>query len=169
MDLTLFNNLLKNINNVDDLVIVCVGTDSMIADMVGPTTGTFLKEINIGLPVYGTLDDPIHALNVREKMENINKIHPNATIIGIDSGVGLERKINKIVYQDKPLNPGKGVGKKLTTVGQHRIIGIVSSKAKDLHAVRYRDIYKLSKEITETLSLFVETVTNNALAEMKNI
>ena len=46
-----------------DTVIVCIGTDKCIGDCLGPLVGTLLKDNLLPLPVYGTISNPVHALN----------------------------------------------------------------------------------------------------------
>ena len=111
----------------DNTVIICVGTDKCIGDSLGPLVGSILIEKNFLLPVFGTLQSPIHALNIEDKLKNINKLHPNSLIIGIDACLGEEDSIGEIHIRDYPIHPGKGVGKSLPEVGQISIIGIVDS------------------------------------------
>lgn len=111
----------------DNTVIVCIGTDKCIGDCLGPLVGTFLKESFIPIPVYGTISDPIHALNIKRNLEVINKKHPNSKIIGIDACLGDESSIGEIQVRNYPIHPGKGVGKSLPNVGSASIIGIVDS------------------------------------------
>ena len=111
------------INN--DTVIICIGTDKCIGDCLGPLVGTMLKSSLLPLPIYGTIAEPIHALNINERLEYINKKHPNACIIGIDACLGDYNSIGEIHTRDYAIRPGKGVGKSLPEVGIASIIGIV--------------------------------------------
>lgn len=110
-----------------DTVIVCIGTDKCIGDCLGPMVGTFLKERNFPLPVYGTIKFPIHALNLSEKLDKIKKLHPTSIILGIDACLGDYKSIGEIHTRDYPIHPGKGVGKSLPSVGVASIVGVVDS------------------------------------------
>jgi len=55
--------VLKDITN-ENTIVVCIGTDRAIGDALGPLVGTMLKNSDFKYPVYGTLDSPIHALNI---------------------------------------------------------------------------------------------------------
>ncbi len=121
---------LKNyINN--DTIIVCIGTDRYIGDCLGPLVGTLLKCKHFPLPVYGTISDPIHALNIESKLNKINLLHPHKNIIGIDACLGDLETIGDIQVRDFPVHPGKGVGKSLPDVGNSSIIGIVDSNSSE--------------------------------------
>jgi len=112
-------------------IIVCIGTDRCIGDCLGPLVGTLLKSKNFPLPVYGTISDPIHALNIDKKLNEIKLLHSNSNIIGIDACLGDLNSIGEIQARDYPVRPGKGVGKSLPNVGNTSIIGIVDSNDND--------------------------------------
>lgn len=120
--------LSKYIN--ENTIIVCIGTDKCIGDSLGPIVGSILKDMNLPIPVYGTLESPIHALNLKEKLDEIKTLHKNNTIIGIDACLGNEEDVGDIIIRDHPIYPGKGVGKYLPEVGSISIVGIVDSSKK---------------------------------------
>ncbi len=117
---------LKNYIN-SNVIIVCIGTDRCIGDCLGPLTGTILKKKNFPLSVYGTISEPIHALNLDKKLSDIKYASPDSKIIGIDACLGNSDSIGEIQIRDYPIHPGKGVGKSLPNVGDFSIIGIVDS------------------------------------------
>lgn len=107
-----------------ELVWVCVGTDRSTGDSLGPFVGTMLTEA--GVPnVYGTLDHPIHALNLAETLERIKEAHPDACIIGIDACLGKAKSVGSMKLRDGALEPGIAAGKVLPSVGDYNIIGVV--------------------------------------------
>ncbi|WP_445489241.1 spore protease YyaC [Niallia sp. 03133] len=109
------------------IVFVCIGTDRSTGDSLGPLIGTLLSEKNIApFNVYGTLEDPIHALNLEEKLKEINTMHKNPFIIGIDACLGRMKSIGIIQLGDGPVKPGSGVNKELPHVGNIHITGIVN-------------------------------------------
>ena len=140
---------------IKDPVIICIGTDKCVGDCLGPLIGTFLHESNFPIPVYGTLEDPIHALNLKKKLDQIYKLHPNASIIGIDACLGDSNSIGEIHCRDYAIHPGKGVGKSLPDVGIASIIGIVdSSDSAELfvtRSIRLFLVFEMAKVITKGL------------------
>lgn len=86
-----------------------------------------LKNKNFPLPVYGTISEPIHALNLDKKLSHLKVLYPKSEIIGIDACLGNSNNIGEIQVRDYPIHPGKGVGKSLPDVGNSSIIGIVDS------------------------------------------
>jgi putative sporulation protein YyaC len=138
-----------------DTIIVCIGTDRCIGDCLGPLVGTLLKSKNFPLPVYGTVSDPIHALNIDKKLNEIKLLHPHNNIIGIDACLGDSDSIGEIQARDYPVHPGKGVGKSLPNVGETSIIGIVDSNDNDeifnSNNIRLSLVLSMAKIITHAL------------------
>lgn len=155
--LTARTRLSKHLKNhlTENTIIVCIGTDKCIGDCLGPLVGTFLQEKNFSLPVYGTIKYPIHALNLKNKLEEIQLSHPNSYIIGIDACLGDMPSIGEIHVRDYPIRPGKGVGKTLPNVGDLSIVGIVdSSKNSDMFTsanIRLNFIFEMAHVISMSL------------------
>ena len=147
-------NFLKDYMD-ENTVIVCIGTDRCIGDCLGPLVGTFLKESFFPFPVFGTVSEPIHALNIDKKLNEIKSLYPKGNIIGIDACLGDNDSIGEIQARDYPIHPGKGVGKSLPDVGKASIIGIVdSSDSSELFTnrnIRLDLIMKLSKIVTHSV------------------
>lgn len=136
-------------------VIVCIGTDKCIGDCLGPMVGTFLKEKSFPLPVYGTIESPIHALNINSRLNEINKLHPKSLIIGIDACLGETSSIGEIHTRDYPIHPGKGVGKNLPDVGVASIIGIIDSSENaeffTSRSIRLHLVMEMAKTISSAI------------------
>lgn len=152
------NNLSEKLQKYisENTVIVCVGTDKCIGDCLGPLVGTLLTEQGFGLPVYGTLEKPVHALNMDERLNEIYNNHPNASIIGIDACLGDEEDIGEIRVRDYGMHPGKGVGKELPEIGVASILGIVDSSHNAefffSRSIRLSFVMGKAKEIVEILT-----------------
>ncbi|WP_409296365.1 spore protease YyaC [Peribacillus sp. SCS-26] len=109
------------------IVIICIGTDRSTGDSLGPLVGTLLEEKAAPLfHVYGTLEDPIHAVNLEEKLREIKAKHINPFIIGIDACLGRLKSVGSIQVGAGPIKPGAGVNKDLPAVGHMHITGIVN-------------------------------------------
>ena len=88
----ILSSILKNIIS-DNTVIICIGTDRAIGDALGPLVGTMLKNSDFKYPVYGTLDNPIHALNIYESIEKIKSKHSSSQFLAIDACLGSASNI----------------------------------------------------------------------------
>ncbi|MCQ1528531.1 spore protease YyaC [Lutispora saccharofermentans] len=133
-------------------LVFCIGTDRYIGDCLGPLTGTFLSKLDLGIPVIGTLDDPVHAVNLSKNVYDIKKKYPDHKIIAVDACLGNEDSIGSIQIKNGPIHPGKGVGKRLPPVGDISIVGIVDSSESgeflSMHNIRLSLIMKMSEVIT---------------------
>lgn len=110
------------------LVVLCIGTDRVTGDSLGPLIGYKLSRKFLPLyTVYGTLDTPVHALNLAETVEKIKKKHPDNCIIAIDASLGSRDHLGFVTLKNGSIQPGAGVRKALTTVGDISITGIVNA------------------------------------------
>ncbi len=111
----------------EQCLVLCIGTDKYIGDCLGPLVGTYLLNHQIPCPVFGTLDMPVHAINLKNAIKEIKVKYPDHMIIAIDACLGSEDSIGNIQLRTGAIHPGKGVGKKLPPVGDISIVGIVDS------------------------------------------
>lgn len=110
------------------LVVLCIGTDRVTGDSLGPLIGYKLSQKFLPLyTIYGTLDTPVHALNLAETVETIKKKHPDNCIIAIDASLGSRDHLGFVTLKNGSIQPGAGVRKTLTTVGDISITGIVNT------------------------------------------
>lgn len=109
-----------------EIVCVCIGTDRSTGDSLGPLVGTLLSRVPNHLNIYGTLDHPVHAVNLTETIEHIYENHPQACILAIDACLGKAKSVGWIQVGLGPLRPGAGVNKNLPEIGQIYITGIVN-------------------------------------------
>ena len=68
-----------------ELVFLCIGSDRVTGDCLGPYIGhQLLEHLNTdthGVYVYGTLKSPVHALNLSRISRQIKILHPEGLVI----------------------------------------------------------------------------------------
>ena len=112
---------------VCQVVLLCIGTDRSTGDSLGPLVGSRVVQLAPDLfPVYGTLDDPVHAVNLKEKLQQIKKTYSFPLIIAVDACLGQLQSVGSITLGRGALYPGTGVHKKLPPVGEIFISGVVN-------------------------------------------
>ena len=163
----ILNDFLKNV--VSDVVVVCIGTDLVTGDSYGPLVGTLLKQKNISqVAVYGTLEDPVHALNIEKTIQQVESVHPSSFIICVDASLGKKENIGALNLINRPLQPGAGVGKDLPSIGHCSIKGIVNVSGKQefhvLQNTRLHLVWKLAELTVASLSKAL-----SGFAKMKDI
>ena len=142
--------------------IVCIGTDKCIVDSLGPLIGTMLSKENLNIDIYGTLDKPVHAMNINDCMKTINRKNYDK-IIAIDACLSNKKNQGVIEVRKGPITPGKGIGKLLPEIGDISIIGVVDSSERDFHDLvqdtRLSLIYEMSEIICKGISIAMNMVS----------
>jgi len=110
------------------LIFLCIGSDRATGDCLGPIIGYKLSKYNkrYNYQVYGTLEEPVHAKNLKGTIDMIYQTHEEAFIVAIDASLGKSNHIGYITLGEGPLKPGAGVDKELPEVGDIFITGIVN-------------------------------------------
>ncbi|WP_372632167.1 spore protease YyaC [Cohnella sp.] len=109
------------------IVVVCIGTDRCTGDSLGPLTGTLLgKYRSPEFDIFGTLENPVHAMNLADTMDRLYVRFEDPFVIGVDACLGQASSIGAVVIGDGPLRPGAGVNKQLPPVGDIHVSGIVN-------------------------------------------
>jgi putative sporulation protein YyaC len=141
-----------------ELVFYCIGTDRSTGDALGPLTGSHLTESPLfPFPVVGTLENPLHALNLQQQLDETRLSTPSAFIVAIDACLGQGSSIGQLLFHDGPIHPGKAVGKELPPVGDVSIKGIVNIAGFMEHAVlqstRLHLPFEMSRIVARALQL----------------
>jgi len=109
------------------IVVVCLGTDRSTGDALGPLTGSALQKYrSTRFELYGTLEEPVHAVNLEDTLQQIRTRFHNPFVIGIDACLGQASSVGHVIAAPGPVRPGAGVNKKLPPVGDIHISGIVN-------------------------------------------
>lgn len=111
----------------ETIVVLCIGTDRVTGDSLGPLVGYKLSKSSLNsVKVYGTLENPVHALNLDATTKEIYNTYSKPFIIAIDASLGTLNHLGYITLGKGPLTPGLGVKKTLLPVGDIFITGIVN-------------------------------------------
>lgn len=123
----LYKKLVPIVKDNRPIIFLCIGTDRATGDSLGPLIGYKLKNIrHKNFYIYGSLESPIHSINLESILDKINNNFINPFIIGIDASLGNVQNIGKIFIEDLPLRPGLAVNKSLPQVGEMSIKGVVN-------------------------------------------
>ena len=142
------------------LLFLCIGTDRSTGDSLGPLIGYKLKERRMrNAKVLGTLEKPVHAMNLEEYLKLVKQKYPDYLIVAVDASVGNAEHVGYITLGKGPLKPGLGVSKELKEVGDLFITGIVGSRGSQdplmLQSIRLSVVMRLADCISESI-YFVE-------------
>lgn len=107
------------------MTFCCIGTDRSTGDSLGPLVGSYLKSsLSFPFPIIGTLQAPLHALNLEETANDLQAQQP--FVVAIDACLAEESAVGLIVLNDGPIFPGKAVKKQLPPIGNIAIKGVVN-------------------------------------------
>ena len=138
-----------------ELVFLCIGSDRVTGDCLGPYIGHQLTDrLNMrGIYIYGTLKAPVHALNLEKISRRIKYLHPDGLVIAIDASLGQKKHLGYVTIADGALYPGAGVQKELPPVGDIHITGIVNIagllEQLTLQTTRLSTVVSLADTITQ--------------------
>ncbi len=117
------------------IVFTCIGTDRCTGDALGPLVGQKLRRLGCGPEqVIGTLEEPLHALNLHERTDPLHETTPAPFIVAIDAALGSVSQVGCITVRDGGLLPGQGVGKDLPCLGDLSVTATVNVSAGGLDA-----------------------------------
>ncbi len=151
------------------IIVLCIGTDRSTGDCLGPLVGSKLQEsTEIGLNVYGTLDQPVHANNLHQILIDLGKTFPSSFIIAVDACLGRLDSVGYINLSKGPLKPGAGVNKNLPLVGEAHLTGIVNvggfMEYLVLQNTRLNLVMKLANQISKVIMNAYSIARNNFTA-----
>lgn len=112
---------------IPNVIVLCIGTDRSTGDSLGPLTGTFLSKFRPkNIHLYGTLHEPVHAVNLEDYLEHIKQSYNHTFTIAVDASLGRKSSIGNIISGIGPITPGAALNKKLPPVGDIHLTGVVN-------------------------------------------
>ncbi len=136
-------------------VVLCIGSDRSTGDSLGPLVGSLLSRVHLPRTiVWGTLADPVHALNLNTFRSKLEKI-TTPLVIAVDASLGKVGNIGNIEVGAGPLYPGAGVNKSLPPVGDIHLSGIVNlggfMEQMVLQSTRLHHVIEISEVIARAI------------------
>ena len=78
----------------EEIIILCIGSDRITGDSLGPLIGHQLSKCRWrNIRIYGTLDYPVHALNLEATLDKIKRRHPSSLLIAVDASLGSKKHV----------------------------------------------------------------------------
>lgn len=155
----------EKVKGKNDIVILCFGTSTNNGDSIGPLTGTTLKEYGIK-NVFGTLDSPIDAYNLKRRVKEIKAEHSNSYIIAVDAAAvsslinstGRPYYIKRIFIEEGAMTPATLYVKNAEPVGDLSISAIMiydreNNCEKKMKEVDLGIAYNVSQVIANSIKI----------------
>ena len=86
----------------------------------------------------------------------LKETHPNSQVLAIDAAVGEEGDIGLIKLNDTPLMPGAGANKRLGSLGDISLMGVIAEKSLTnyglLKTTRLNLVYSMAEIVSDGLA-----------------
>ncbi len=155
-------NIMQALADGNKKVYMCIGTEKVFADSLGPRVGSLLNgNMQLPLVVYGMCGSNITAENLLYSVEFIRKMHPSETLVVIDAAVGARQQLGEVQVARGGIIPGAATNKNLPEVGDISIIGIVAERGM-------ADFYTSNSEKDAFVNRVAEYIANMILESEVN-
>lgn len=94
--------------NKEDILFVCIGTNEIVADSIGPRIGSFLKKSLGKKMVLGDMNKPFNSR--KQIFLNYFKLK-NKFVIAIDTAISETFTIGSVFISENPIIMGLGISK----------------------------------------------------------
>ena len=135
------------------VAFACIGSDRSTGDSLGPLAGQRLLRLGCAeQSVIGTLERPLHALNLAERLAPLSGSSPRPVIVAVDAALGSLSGVGAIAVSRGGLTPGEGLGKYLPLLGEVAVTATVNVRAGALdthvlHSTRLYLVQQLADEL----------------------
>lgn len=149
-----------------EYVAVFIGTDRSTGDALGPLAGSsFLKMKPKHISIYGTLHNPVHAVNLQSHLEAIYKKHNNPFVIAIDACLGKSTSVGELIAGVGPIKPGAALNKPLPLVGDVHITGVVNISGFMEYAVLQNTRLSLVSDMAHSIAHILNCIDQQLTTE----
>jgi len=144
--------------DIGKTVVICIGSDRVSGDMLGPLVGSSLREeYHLPCPVYGAVGESVNGVNLEEYLEMVRRRHEGCPIIAVDAALGKEEDVGRIRLKKGGIQAGGALERRGDRIGDVGIVGVVATeKSPDevygtLLAVPYRMVEALAAAIAHMI------------------
>jgi len=140
-------------------VIVCLGTDKVLADALGAIVGSLLNKQGLSTFVYGNLERPITLANINYCLKFVRAMHPISPIWVIDSATSYDNRFGVITISDEfnPFVNTKFVDACKVEANLFITATVSQAEKRVLFGARLRVIVQIAEVITQALCRVFES------------
>jgi putative sporulation protein YyaC len=134
-------------------IVLCIGTDKSISDSLGPFCGMLLKHRS-QLPVFGTLEKPVHRENLSFTMDVIRLLHPRHMILAVDAAYGMREDSGSVMLINDGIVAAGYAQEATYKAGDIALIGITDYPGSErdwLNKMRISTVYQMAEMISDAV------------------
>lgn len=136
-----------------DMVFLCIGTENVTGDSLGPRVGTLLQnKMKTPLLIYGYEGCNVNAQNLVLAYDMVKIMHPEKQIVVVDAAVGDNEEVGCVQIHKGGIMPGAATNKNLPQVGDVSILGVVSKRGCQDFYSSHADRVILVEKMAETIA-----------------
>lgn len=115
--------------NARETVVICIGSDRVSGDMLGPLVGSDLREeYRLPCPVYGWVGSSVNGVNLEEYLQMIRTRHPSCPVIAVDAALGKKEDVGKMRFKRGGIRAGGAMERKGERIGDIGVVGVVAEE-----------------------------------------
>ncbi len=161
------NNIKKLDNSFSHIILLCIGTDTLIGDAIGPIIGSNLKNLeNEYIKVYGSIGNNLDFSNAKNTVEELYKKYNNPFIITIDAALSKEKKIGEIHISNGYIKIGNALEKSIcfySNVNIKCVVGKYNKLDKNdnisvLNNALKEDVYNMAEIVSKGIKNIFENI-----------
>lgn len=142
-------------------VILCIGSEKICGDSLGPAVGDLLTEkYNIKCFVYGISERSVNGETLNAYLDFIRFVHKDAPLLAVDACLGKNTSVGKIKASVNGVCPKKAVTGSGERVGDVGILGVVGQTGGGALA----ELMSVPAERVEFMSAQIAFMLNAAFA-----
>ena len=148
-----------------ETVVVCIGSDKVAGDMLGPLVGTSLREeYRLSCPVYGCVGESVNGVNLEEYLAMIRVRHAGSRVIAVDAALGKKEDIGNVRLKKGGIKAGGALAREGEKVGDLGVIGVVAEE-RDPREV-YAALLAVPFPLVESLASRIAAMIGEVLVEI---
>ena len=149
-----------------NFVILCIGTDEVIGDSIGPTIGSRLKRMeNDYFKIYGELKKTLDFFNAKEVINSVYKNYEKPYIVTIDAALSNSNRVGDIILNKGYMKIGKALERSICFYSNINIncivgrnFGTKESNLKELIKADEKSILEMSELVSLGIKKVLEEV-----------
>lgn len=146
-------------NQFSEIVFLCIGTNKIIGDMIGPMVGERLKKQAKQLKkyfrketiIYGNMEHTLNLKNAGQVIPFLKYQYDKPFIITIDTALGNESTIEKILISSGEIEIGKALKKGIKYKSHVNIKGVVGKYHHKIEE-NINTLKNIKPDVIETMS-----------------
>lgn len=169
-----FSNILKRNKQNKNIIFLCIGTNKVIGDSIGPIVGTNLKNDlknnlkfkgdfnieNTSIKIIGDMSNNISYNNIEDNIKNIKNSSEDNFIIVIDSALSSENNIGKIFVHNRGLKYAESLKRKNEIIGDMSIKAVVGKNTQN----RFKN-FKILKNISSQRVITMSNIVSKGIID----